>query len=266
VENHILDTLAERARMEDAAKKTAAQEKHHKENEQPLTEMQKGTADALTATEAHKQAVQRRGDANNSSQKKEGEVKTSLESYEERASELNRLKFLLKGFERFTSLAYSLPDDPGILVGAKRSIIKMNTDAKKFLARMDEVETTMTSQKSAQAKRKKKLEADSGKIKDTDKKAAQSNDTLDGAKTDADDFDADNKAHLDDATKLKNTSNQIAGQLDTHGNQKKAQAQSMASDLQAWAQNHKKARTDALESTKQKYIKQGYKILEVKEL
>jgi len=103
-------------------------------------------------------------------------------------------------------------------------------------------------------------------LNDTDKKADQSTQAFDKAKDTAMDLDKDNKAKLEDASKMHGEANRNAQGLKTDADQKEAKAQSLAAALQAWAQNHRKARLDALEQTKTDLVKQGYKILEVKEL
>ncbi len=265
VQNHILETLAERARMEQAAAAMGKQEKRHKDNQGPVAKLEERTEDAISATEAHKQAVARREEANAKSQGDEAKVKKHLDDYGDEASKLSKIKSLLSGFEEFSSLGYSLPDW-WPLGKVKFYIVHMNNDARRFLSQMNRTDKAIGDQEDAQPKRQESLQEDAGTIASTKSKADDSGESLDFTKEDAEDFDKDNTAHLDEAVKLKTETGQAKTLLDAHARQKKAQAQTMAVDLQAWAQNHKKARTDAIEATKQKYLKQGYKIVEVKEL
>jgi hypothetical protein len=276
VQNQILETLDARAKAEDASAIMAQQQAHHKANQKPLTDMQKGTEDALSATEAHKQAVARRAEANLKKKKNEDQAAGSLSDYSNRAAKLSTITVPMRGFERFTSLASYIPDDPqklpfevqpfsGTLLRAKRGILKMNTDSKKFLSQLDEMDNTIKQQKASQADRDKQVQADAKTISDTDKKAGESDQSLNQAKQTTQDLDNTNKDRLDQATKVRTEADQTAATLDSQAQEKQGKAQSLAAALEAWAPQHKQARLDALERTRKQMEQQGYKITEVKE-
>jgi hypothetical protein len=276
VQNQILNTLDARSQAEEASAVMAKQQNHHKANQDPLVKMQKSTADALNATEAHKQAVARRTDANQKKEKNEDQAANVLSDYSNRAAKLSTITVPMKGFERFTSLASSLPEDPsvlpfelqpfsGTLIRAKHAILKMNTDSKRFLDQLDKMDSTIKEQKTSQAERGRQVQADAKTLKETDKKAAESGEELNQAKQTTQDLDKTNKDRLDEATKIRTEADQTAATLDSQVQQKEANARSLAVALQAWAPMHRGARLDALDRTRKKLELQGYKITEVSE-
>jgi hypothetical protein len=186
--------------------------------------------------------------------------------YSEEAGKLATIKIPMRGFKKFTGLAYSLPDDPGVLVSVKRGLIKMNTDTTKFLDQLDQMDAAMDQQKSAQSARQQKLEGDAKTLDQTNQNANESKSSFQQANDTTGQLDSDNKARKDEAAKMKNEAAQDAQGLQKDAEQKKAKAQSMAAALDSWAQNHRKARLDALEQTKKNLEARGYKITEVKEL
>lgn len=277
VQNQILETLDDRAKTEALSAESAKQQAHHKANEKPLADMQKGTDDALSATEAHQQAVARRTDANQKKQKNEDQAAGMLSDYSNRAAKLSTITVPMRGFERFTSLAYSMPDDPqvlplavqpfsGTIIRAKKAILKMNTDSKNFLKQLDTMDGTIKDQKATQSDRDKQVQTDAKTLTDTKQKAGESDQSLNQAKQTTQDLDNTNKDRLDQATKIHNEADQASATLDRQAQQKQDTAQSMAAALQAWAPQHRQARLDALEQTRKNLEQQGYKIIEVKEL
>jgi hypothetical protein len=142
----------------------------------------------------------------------------------------------------------------------------MNKDTTKFLDQLDQMDSTMNDQEANKGDRQQKIQGTVDKLHDTAAQADQSNQSFDKAKETTEGLDKDNKARLDEASKMHGEADRNAYGLKADADQKKAKAQSMAAAMQAWAQNHRKARLDALEETKTGLEKQGYKILEVKEL
>ena len=266
VQNQILDTLDARAQAEASSAAMAKQEADHKANEKPLTNMKERNDEAISATDAHKQAVARRTDANKGKEKKEGEVSGALSDYSNRAAKLATITVPMRGFERFTSLAYSLPDSPDVLVGAKRGIIKMNTDSKRFLGQLDSMDQTINNQKASQGDRNKQIQSDANTLTQTDDKAKESTEGLNKAQQTTQELDSENQTRLEQATKLRTEADQNVATLDNQEQQKKAEAESLSTELQSWAQNHRQARLDALDETKKGLEQRGYKVTEVKDL
>lgn len=265
VQNQILETLDARAEAEAASATMAKQEAAHKANEKPLARMGERTAEAISATEAHKQAVARRTEANQNKTKKETEVSNTLSTYYAQAGKLAAITVPMKGFERFTSLAHSLPDSPEVLVDAKRGILNMNADSKRFLAQLDSVDQTINSQKAGQEDRNRQTEGDANTLSQTDTRAKDSGENLTKAQETTKDFTNENTTRLDDARKLRTEGDRNAKTLESQEQQKRAEAASLASSLRTWAQNHRQARLDALKMTQESLEQQGYKVTDVKE-
>jgi hypothetical protein len=280
VQNQILQTLDARAKAEDVAAAMAKQQAHHKENEKPLDDMKKGTDDAISATDAHKQAVARH--ANDKKKENEKKVDEKLNDYSDKAAEFATVTVPMRAFNRLASLAYSLPDDlpqsiaDGLPFGAesadaalkrgKRNLIKMHKDSQNFLAQLDKIDQTVNEQKAGQGDRERQTAADAAALKETDQNATDSDQKLNQAKQTTEDLDTKNKERLDEAGKLHTDANQTAATLDAQAKQGQAHAQSLAASLDTWAQAHKQARTVALEQTKVSLDQRGYTVVEVKEL
>ncbi len=283
MQNDILLTLDARAQAEATSKAAAGQVAHHKANEKPLDKMQKGTEEAISATEAHKQAVERRKEATEKKKDNEKQAGNTLSDYTNRAAELSTITVPMQAFFRFSSLAYSLPDTlpksiadtmpdfaatraDSALKSGKRNLIKMNKDSQNFLGQLDSMNKTVNAQKAGQADREQKTQADAATLDQTNAKAKDSDQSLNQAKQGTEDLDAQNKSRVDEATKLRTEAAQTSGKLDAQAQMKQTQAKSLAASLQAWAQNHKQARITALNQTKESLEKKGYRITEVKEL
>jgi hypothetical protein len=266
VEKDILQALAARAEAERISAAMKAQEKHHQDNQKPITDMSKATDDQISATDAHKLSVQRRDEANGKKKDNEEKVQGKLDHYSEEAGKMAAIKVPMSGFKRFTGLAYSLPDDPGILMRVKTNLIKMNKDTTNFLDQLDKMDEAVAAQNAGKGDRDKGIEADGKTLQETSQQADGSKDTFNQCKDTTADLDTENKSKLDDATKMRTDADQNANALSADAAQKKAKKESMAAALQEWAQNHRKARMDALEQTKKDLVDRGYKITGVKEL
>src|SRR5262249_36986520 len=155
VERDILQALDARAEAERISGGMKQQEKHHKDNQKPIDDMAKSTEDQITATEAHEQAVQRRAQANERQKGNEGKGQGKLDHYSQEAGKLATIKVPMNGFKRFTGLAYSLPDDPGVLVSVKRGLIKMNKDTTNFLNQLDQMDEAIAAQRKGKPDRDK---------------------------------------------------------------------------------------------------------------
>jgi hypothetical protein len=265
VQNQILLTLDARAKTEDVARVMARQKTHHEDNEQPLTDMQEGTEEAISATEAHKQAVERRTEANTKKKEHEEQASGAFKDYSDRAAKLVAVTGPMRAFERFTSLATSLPDSPDVLQNAKREILKMSRDSRDFLDKLDQMDATINEQKDGQPDREKQIASDADTLGKTDEMAGQSDQQLGEAKQTAQDIDGQNKDRLTEATDMHRDANRAGAKLDAQAQQQQAQAQSQAAALQDWAQKHRKARLDALKATQQRMEKMGFRITDVRE-
>jgi len=263
LQNEMLKILEQRAAVEGVQTSAAKQESHHKANEKPVDTLQTGTGKALSAKDAHEQMVARRAAANASKQENEGKVKERLDSFPTQVAKLTTLTGPMRAVHGFTSLATILPDSPDVLVGAKRGILKLNADCKRFLDQLDGVDKTMKAQSSAQPERDKQIAADASTIQQTDAQAKASGDTLSQTKDAAARFKDDNAANKDEAGKLKTAAAATGAKLEADAQQKDTEAKSLAAELEAWAQRHRQARADALEKTKTRLEAEGYTNIEV---
>jgi hypothetical protein len=263
--NQVIDTLGMRANSEQFAQTMATQEAHHAANEKPVAELQKGTTEAITATEAHKRAIASRDEANARKKAQESEVHGTLEDYSSRAGRLVTLTGPLRALARFTGLASHFPDEPEPVVRFKRGILKINADSSHFISQLDKMDETISAQKAQQAERDKGVAADAATIKATDQKAGQSGEKLDAAKGTADDFDEKNKQRKSDAGEARKSSTAAAARFDAQAQQKQGQTISLAAAMQSWAQGHRHARVAALEASRKRLEALGYRVTEVRE-
>ncbi|MEA2224181.1 MAG: hypothetical protein QOH83_2557 [Solirubrobacteraceae bacterium] len=265
IQNQMLSTLDERAQVENVAKAASAQVKHHKANEKPLDSLQTGTAESLTATKAHQEMVARRAKANDEKKANEERVGTSLGEYPQHASKLQTLVTVMRGFQRFTGLASSLPDDPSILQGAKRSLLRTSAGCKKFIGKFDELDGAVKEQESAQGPRKEGIAADAKTIATVETDSKASGKTLEDTKTAAENVATDNAAKREEADALKARAGRTGASLGARAAGEKMRSQSLAAALDSWAQAHQQARLDALAQTKARMEARGYTGVQVSE-
>jgi hypothetical protein len=266
IQNQMLATIDERAHAENVAKAANAQVKHHQANEKPLESLQTGTGEALSATKAHQEMVARRAKANEEKKANEGKVGTALGEYPQQAGKLTTLTTAMRGFQRFTGLAYSLPDSPSILARAKGSLLRTSAGCKKFVTKLEEIDGAVKEQETAQGPREEGIAADARTIATVETESKTSNNTLQDTKTAAENVATDNTAKREEADKLKADATRTGASLGARAEGEKLQSQSLAAALDAWAQGHRQARLDALAVTKKRMEGQGYKDVEVVEL
>ena len=263
--NQVLDTLAMRAQQEQYVHKMAQQEKHHEANQKPLADMQAKTGEALTATEAHKAAIAHRDEANQRKVQEEKKATDKLDDYNTRSAELATIKYPLIGVQKFTGIAAGLPDDPDPVRRFKNGMLKMNSDATKFIGRLEEVDKTIASQKAESEKRKAGASADGDTLHQTDQKAGTSKEALDNAKQTNTDLDSTNTDRLEEAKTEKTDATKAAATLGAQAQKKQQQADSLAAAMQFWAQQHRKTRLDALEQSRKRLEVLDWKVTEVVE-
>lgn len=264
-QNEALEALDARKKAEAVAQAMGKEERHHKANEAPLEQAGKKTEEAISAADAHAQAVQRRADANAKKKEKEKEVGGKVAEFSGKAGKFASVTAPMKAFGNFAGLASSLPDSPDVLVSGKRGLLKMSGDIKKFLGHLDSMEKQMAAQKTQQVVREQGVDADAKTIKATDSQAKDSDEKLECALDDTTKLDEENQSKGDEAKQTKQESQQTAASLDRQAKEKTEKAQSLAAALQSWAQRHKGSRKDSLDATVAKYKARNFKILEVKE-
>jgi hypothetical protein len=265
VQNQLLDILQARAQSEIAAGVANHEEAKHKANQEPIKKGEKAAKDAMTATEAHKKGVERRQEANKKSADKETESKTTIDDYAARSAQLTAITGPLRLFERFTYLANYLPDEPQVLVGVKNSILKVHTDADKFLKALDNVDGSMKAQKTDQPRRAESIKNDGARLGETNDQAVNSGEKLDQTKKGAEVLGKENDANVETAGAMKKDAQNTAAALGAQADQTQAQAQSMAAAWQSWALRHRDARLVAMQATEDRMLKLGYADVKVSE-
>ncbi len=265
LQNQIVDTLADRDQETQFARLMAAQAAHHGANEKPVTDVQKVNADAQAATQAHQRAIAHRDEANQRKQAEEGKVGARLEDYASRAAKLGVLTGPLKALAGFTGLVASLPDDPDFVRNFKRNILKVNGDARNFLAQINQMDQAVAAQKAEQARRQQAVAADAATLKQTQGAAKQSADTFEATQATTDDFAAKNTERKEIAKTDGGASQASAAKLEGQAKQKQGQAVSLAAAMKFWALNHRQARANALQATVKKLQGEGYRVTEVRE-
>jgi hypothetical protein len=263
--NQIIDTLGARADAERFGQLMGQQEAHHAGNEKPLEDIQKGNAEAITATKAHEDAIQRRNDANGRKQEHEDKAKGKLEQYSDKAGQLVTLTVPLKAVAGFTGLASHLPEEPDIVARFKRGLLKVNADASRFLRQLDAADQAVADQKTQQAARAAGIKTDLATLDRTKGKADHAGRTFDAAKATAEDFTEKNKQRKEDAHTAKGEAQKTAAALAADAKTKEGQAVSLAAAMQFWANGHKQARLAALEATRKRLEAQGLRITAVVE-
>lgn len=264
-QNELQRILQERATVEAAEKVAAREEDKSKANQEPLNKGSKAAKDAISATEAHKRVVARHDTANTKADAKEKEVGALSAEFVSRSSRLVAVTAPMRAFERFTYLATYLPDSPDILKGAKKSILKVHSDAAKFLEALENVESVMRHQSKQQPQRTQIIDANATALKKTDQNADASAGSLHNADAGTQTLDSENKANLTLATQMKAQAAKDGQSLDAQAAQKAAQAEAMAAAWRSWSQRHRQARLDALEQTKKNMEQAGYRNIETRE-
>jgi hypothetical protein len=263
--NQVVDTLAARAQQEEFAGLMSRQEQNHKANQKPLGDMKAKTDEAITATEAHKRAVAHRDEANQRKLDQEKEAEGKLTDYDTKAGELLALKLPLKGVQKFTGLAAALPDDPQGVLRFKNGMLKMSKDSSNFIAKLDQIDKTVADQKAGAGDRQVAAKADGNLLNQTKDKAGASKDSLTSAKDTTADVDTANTDRMDQAKSEKTAAQNAAGALDKQAKDKTQQADSLAAAMQAWANQHRKTRLDALAQTRKRLEAQGWRVTEAAE-
>jgi hypothetical protein len=252
----IANLLANRARVEQAAARMGAQEQQHQAHQGPIQQAVQETAGGVTAAQAHQQAVARREQANQAQQQRQQEAGSLISGYPSRAAGLTVLTVPLAGFERFTHYASDLPGDVG---GAME---RMNADAQRMQDAFAQMATAMATQDEAQPARQQELQGDQSRIQAADAQATTAEQDLQRANEGAQGLQEANETRIAEATAAREEAVQQGAELEAAQTTKEEQAQTLAEQLQSWAQEHKAARQTAIEQTVQNVEAQGYVVLE----
>ncbi len=272
IKDEILQLLKTRAEAEKAETEMTDAEKQHQDNQDPLQEAVDETAGAITANEAHQQAVARRQEANQEQQKRQQEAQGDLMSYANRKTGLAVLTVPLFGFERFThyaskalgkvkSISWLLPD--GIenqIMAWKDKMDAMNKDARGFQSALGQMDSAMSEQSAAQPAKQQELTQDQTRIETVEEKATTTQQEFEQSSEGAQNLQQLNEEKITEATEAKEEAAEQRETADEMIVNKETQAQTLAEQLQAWANEHKAAREAAIQEAKARLQKQGYEI------
>jgi DNA repair exonuclease SbcCD ATPase subunit len=259
IQQEIENILAARAQAERAETEMESQQQVLQSDQAPIQQAIDGADGGISAVQAHQQAVARRAQVNQEQQQRQQETGTLVSGYPSRAAGLTALTIPLEVFAGFTSLASHLPGDAG------QSMAEMNQDANEIRSAFAQMSAAMVSQEEAQPGRQAKLSGDQSRIETADTEAGASAQSVNQSKQDAINLQQDNEAQLSQVRQARTEASQQGQTLDEAASTKQAQADSLAEQLQTWAQQHREARRQAVEATAQQLEAEGYVVLEKRE-
>ena len=255
IQTEIANLLAARARTERAERNMAAQEAKHRAGEAPVQQAIDDTSAGVSASRAHEQSVARRAQANQEQQQRQQQGAGLVSGYPSRAAGLTAITLPLAVFEGFTRFASILPGDAG------DAMARMNADARRLQDAFAQMAATMLTQEETQPARQAELQGDQQRLQTTDAQAADSSTQLVEASQGAKELQRANQEKLSDATQAKQEAAQQKAELGDAATQKQEQAQTLSTQLEAWAPAHKGARDTAVQETEQRLQQEGYVVL-----
>ena len=261
-QNEAEHLLSSRAQAEQAEAQMAAEEQKHQANQSPLQQAQQKTEGAISATQAHQQAVTQRQQANQEQQQRQQQSQGLVAGYPSRVAGLTVLTIPLKGFERFTAIGSLLPDSAG---NVKQNLLKMNNDAKRFLGALAQMDGKMAEQNNAQPARQQELQGDHNRLQTTDQQAGNSQQDFQKAHEGTQALQESNTQKLNQAIEAKSEAATQKEELSTAAEQKQQQAQTLSEQMQSWAQTHQAARQIAIAETQKRLQEKGFVIRGVQE-
>lgn len=243
--NQIEQALAARAQAEASEQAMAGQVQAHEANQAPIQEAVTETQSAMSAQQAHEEAVARRQSANAEQQGRQQEAQGLLEGYPERAAGLAVIKGPLAAFQGFTWLASKLPG------GAGRAMQSMNADANRMSEAFSQMDETMATESAKGPDAQAQLQGDQEVLATTQETAATSRTDLDTAQQGAQGLNTANQTAVADASaaeaEARGQREQLTGAIES----KRTEHQSLTSELSGWAQRHRDARTAAVAQQQQ---------------
>ncbi len=259
IQDEIENILAARARAEQAEQRMAAQEQRHQANQGPIGKTVQETEGRLTAVQAHQQAVARRQQANQEQQQRQEQSQSLIEGYPSRAAGIGALRVPLAAFQGFTHIASELPGDAGA------AMLRMSRDADRLDQAFHQMDLSMNQQADAAPARQQELANDQSRLQAAGQQAETSEQDLQNAEAGAKALQQANEAKLREAQQAKKEAGTQKTTLGAAADAKQKQAQTLAEQLQAWANAHRQAREKALEETRKRLQDQGYVVREVRE-
>lgn len=248
----IENILAARARTEQATTQMAQQVDNHQAQQQPIQQAVQDAGQALSANQAHQEAVARHQQTNQAQQQRQQEAQTLVSGYPSRAAGIAILTVPLAAFEGFTDLASELPGS----AGAKMS--EMNKDSRKLQDSFAQMAVNMAAQAAAQPARQESLQQDQARLQATNQQSTTTQQDFHTAQDGAQTMQQNNDTRLDQAQAAKTEADNQTTDLSQAAEVKQQKATTLSQELQAWASAHKAARQTAITETQERLQKQGY--------
>jgi len=259
LQNRLIDLLDARARAEALERSTGADAAHHEANAAPLDEFQQRTEATISATQAHEAAVANREAANQQRQAEEGNVGTTLGGFADRAAGLAMITEPLRAFTSFTYLAHALPDSPDVLKGAKRGILKMNSDGQQFLEALDGAGGAVQEQQAAQPARQAEADANGARIAAVSSGATASQAQLSQSSSEGQALASRNESRAQESRGIEQRAGAARAQAGGEAEETRGEIQTLSAQWQAWANAHRQARETAVAQTRERMIAAGYR-------
>ena len=252
IQLEIENLLAARARAEQAATQMSQQESRHQAQQQPIRQSVQDAGTALSATQAHQQAVARHEQTNQAQQQRQQEAQTLVAGYPSRAAGIAALTIPLAAFEGFTSLASHLPGSAG------DKMSQMNQDSRRLQDSFVQMAVNMATQEAAQPARQESLQQDQARLQATNQQTTTTQQDFQSAQEGAQTMQQNNETRLADAQAARTEADNQQTDLSQAADRKQQQAQTLSQELQAWASAHKAARQAKITETQQRLRGQGY--------
>ncbi|MAA79394.1 MAG: hypothetical protein CL916_09050, partial [Deltaproteobacteria bacterium] len=197
------------------------------------------TNSALSAQEAHSQAVSRTQEANQAQKERQKESESRMNGYPERMAGVTALTIPLTIFQGFTWLGAKLPG------GAGRAMGRMNEDANQMKEAFSQMDSQMEAQSQGQEGHRAALEGDSERLNTVSSQGEESRGNLDTANQGAQGLANANQKTIQNASDAEQEAASQGAKLDAAAESKKEEHRSTKERLVTWAKGHRDARTAA---------------------
>lgn len=259
IQQEIENLFAARAQAEQAERSMETQEADVQANQAPIQEAVTEMDAAVSATQAHQEAVTRRQQLNQEQQQRQSESAGLISGYPSRIAGASALMIPLGLFKDMSGLLVGIRDPIG---SSARSINRDTTNLQNAFLQMD---TSMSEQDEAGPAKEQALASDAETLTGAGEEATESQQQLEQAGEGAQNLQQENEEKITEAGNARAEAQQQGSQLDNALDTKQGQAQSLSTQLQVWAQEHKDARSQAIEQTVQQLEADGFTGVQVSE-
>jgi hypothetical protein len=254
IQNQILNLLSVRALAEQEAEQQAGRAEACEQNAGPIAATVADTAASQSALAEHRAAVARREAANQAQQQRQTEAGDLVAGYPSRATGLGALELPLTAWRGFTSLASHLPGSAG------HRMAEMNREADTMQHALTEMGTQMLGSDAAQPAQAAALVGDAGVLSATVGQAQASGGDLQTSAQGAAALQSANAAAQAEARRREGAAEQREGQLADAAAEREQRADTLAEQLQQWAQQHGAQRQQAIAATTERLQAEGHAV------